>query len=118
MELNRTVRFETLLEPVHQSATRFCLRLCTTRADAEDLYHDALLAAWHGLPGLKDDGRFRPWLFRIIVNTFRNRERRKRWRRWLSWEGNQESGGKSWAPGRRRWIPVAVSTPGAGWRVP
>jgi len=87
MESSRQARFESLLEPVHEAATRFCLRLCTTRQDAEDLYHDALLAAWHGLPGLKDEARFKPWLFRIIVNTFRNRARRQRWRRWLERDG-------------------------------
>jgi RNA polymerase sigma-70 factor (ECF subfamily) len=87
MESSRQARFESLLEPVHEAATRFCLRLCTTRPDAEDLYHDALLAAWHGLPGLKDEARFKPWVFRIIVNTFRNQARRQRWRQWLGWDG-------------------------------
>lgn len=77
-------RLAALLEPIHSKATRFCLRLCTTRQDAEDLYHDAVLAAWLGLPGLKDEVQFGPWFYRIIVNAFRNRERRRRWRRWVS----------------------------------
>lgn len=90
-------QFERLLGPVHEAAFRFCLRLCTTRADAEDLYHDAILAAWKGLDGLKDAGRFGPWFFQIIVNTFRNRTRRQRWsklplwgRQWLPWTGNDD----------------------------
>ena len=83
MDNLRQVRFQELLEPVHEGAIRFCRRLCTTRQDAEDLYHDALVAAWKGLPKLKDVDRFKPWLFRIIANTFRNRERRRRWRGWL-----------------------------------
>ena len=83
MRESRKTRFAKLLEPVHEAATRFCLRLCTTRPDAEDLYHDAVLAAWHGLPGLKDERHFKPWFFRIVTNTFRNRERRRKWARWL-----------------------------------
>ncbi|GAB4315745.1 MAG: RNA polymerase sigma factor SigM [Candidatus Zixiibacteriota bacterium] len=84
MSESRKQRFARLLEPVHEAATRYCRRLCTTRADAEDLYHDAVLAAWHGLPGLRDERHFKPWLFRIVTNTFRNRERRRKWARWLS----------------------------------
>ena len=92
MDNLQQARFQTLLEPVHEGAIRFCRRLCTTRQDAEDLYHDALVAAWEGLTGLKDDDRFKPWLFRIIANTFRNHERRRRWRGWLRREsiGNAE----------------------------
>ena len=61
-------QFERLLGPVHEAAFRFCLRLCTTRADAEDLYHDAILAAWNGLGGLKDTELFGPWFFQIVIN--------------------------------------------------
>lgn len=86
-------RLATLLEPVHQKATRFCLRLCTTRQDAEDLYHDAVLAAWHGLRGLMDEAQFGPWFYRIIVNAFRNRERRRKWRRWVSLDSTDAANG-------------------------
>jgi RNA polymerase sigma-70 factor (ECF subfamily) len=82
---DQRARFEELLQPVHEAAIRYCRRLCTTRQDAEDLYHDAILTAWHGLPGLRNtqDG-FKPWFFRIITNTFRNQLRRRRWRQlWL-----------------------------------
>lgn len=87
MRESRKERFATLLEPVHEAATRYCLRLCTTREDAEDLYHDAVLAAWRGIGGLKDERLFKPWFFRIVTNVFRNRERRRKWRRWVPWPG-------------------------------
>lgn len=103
MSESRKQRFARLLEPVHEAATRYCLRLCTTRADAEDLYHDAVLAAWHGLPGLRDERHFKPWLFRIVTNTFRNRERRRKWARWLSLTDDGQS--DSSAP------PAAVTDP-------
>lgn len=110
-------QFERLLGPVHEAAFRFCLRLCTTRADAEDLYHDAILAAWRGLSGLKDAERFGPWFFQIIINTFRNRERRRKWRQWLPWVGDDEqlinAPSLSVDPrGRldaRRWLAVGLS---------
>lgn len=117
-------QFERLLGPVHEAAFRFCLRLCTTRADAEDLYHDAILAAWRGLGGLRDESRFGPWFFQIIVNAFRNRTRRQRWsklpsrgRQWLPWKDDDEPT----LPAReisvdprgrldaRRWLSVGMS---------
>lgn len=96
---DQRVRFEELLQPIHESAIRYCRRLCTTRQDAEDLYHDAILAAWHGLPGLRNtqDG-FKPWFFRIITNTFRNQLRRRRWRQlWLGKRSDET--GDDGAPG-------------------
>jgi len=82
---DQRARFEELLQPVHEAAIRYCRRLCTTRQDAEDLYHDAILTAWHGLPVLRNpQNGFKPWFFRIITNTFRNQLRRRRWRQlWL-----------------------------------
>ena len=83
--MNRTRReqFAEMLEPVHEAAVRYCLRLCTTRQDAQDLSHDAILAAWHGFPLLNDEHRFKPWFFRIITNMFRNQFRRRRITQWF-----------------------------------
>jgi RNA polymerase sigma-70 factor (ECF subfamily) len=76
--------FWKLLEPEHTRAARFCRRLAGQHGD--DLYHDALVAAWNGFPGLNDRSRFRFWLYRIIVNTHKNRCQRGFWRRLVSLE--------------------------------
>lgn len=47
-------------------------------AEAEDAVQDGLIAAWDGIRGLQDPGRFRPWVTRIV---FRRCLRRLRWRR-------------------------------------
>jgi RNA polymerase sigma factor (sigma-70 family) len=123
VDLDQRTRFEELLEPVHEAATRYCRRLCTTRQDAEDLYHDAILAAWHGLNGLRNtqDG-FKPWFFRIITNTFRNQFRRRRWRKlWLGRRAEDPGGDDAFAIGpvasidprgaldARRWLDRAMA---------
>jgi RNA polymerase sigma-70 factor (ECF subfamily) len=46
------------------------LRLAKNGADAEDLVAEAVAKAWTSLASLKDRSRFRPWLFRILGNTF------------------------------------------------
>jgi RNA polymerase sigma-70 factor (ECF subfamily) len=60
------------------------LRLTGNRADAEDLAQDALLRAIRALPGFRGDSLASTWVYRITVNTWKNRvraeKRRKFWR--------------------------------------
>lgn len=53
------------------------LRLAKNREDAEDLVAEAITKAWAARRALKDVERFRPWIFRILINTFMS-ECRKR----------------------------------------
>jgi RNA polymerase sigma-70 factor (ECF subfamily) len=46
------------------------LRLTRRDADAEDLVAEAVTKAWSAFESLDDRERFRPWLFRILHNTF------------------------------------------------
>ncbi|HLG23102.1 MAG TPA: sigma-70 family RNA polymerase sigma factor [Candidatus Manganitrophaceae bacterium] len=46
------------------------MRLAKNRQDAEDLVAEAVAKAWAGLETLKEKGRFRPWVFRILTNAF------------------------------------------------
>jgi len=46
------------------------LRLTRRDADAEDLVAEAVTKAWSAIDSLDDRERFRPWLFRILHNTF------------------------------------------------
>ncbi len=46
------------------------LRLAKNRDDAEDLVAESMEKAWTNRASLKDAGRFRPWIFRILTNTF------------------------------------------------
>lgn len=47
-------------------------------AEAEDATHDAFEIAWRAWGSLRDPGRFERWFDRILVNTCRNRLRRRR----------------------------------------
>lgn len=46
------------------------LRMTRKPEDAEDLVADTVAKAWSALDGLKDTSQFRPWIFRILTNTF------------------------------------------------
>lgn len=76
--------FWKLLEPEHPKAEAFCRKLAGNRDEGDDLYQDSLLTALRKFDSLRDHDAFRPWLYRIIVNGFKNRHRRSWWRRHAS----------------------------------
>lgn len=54
------------------------LRLTRNAGEAEDLVAETVVRAWSALLSLEDRARFRPWLFRILTNTFVDSYRKKR----------------------------------------
>ena len=43
--------------------------------EADDVVQEAFVRAYRGLAGFRQDGSFRPWLLRIVVNETRNAHR-------------------------------------------
>lgn len=68
-----------MAEAEHPQAEAFCRRLEGNKDDGDDLYQDALVKAWHSFGGLRRQESFKPWLYRIIVNIFKSKIRRRRW---------------------------------------
>jgi RNA polymerase sigma-70 factor (ECF subfamily) len=75
--------FWRLTKPEHLRARAFCRKLVDNREDGDDLYQDALVIALTRFDTLRDTSAFRPWLYRIVVNTFRNQRRRAWWKRFV-----------------------------------
>ncbi|MFC1475632.1 RNA polymerase sigma factor [Candidatus Zixiibacteriota bacterium] len=72
--------FWQVLEPVHPQAAAFCRKLTGDRDRGDDLYQEALLAAMRKFNKLREVSAFRPWLYRIMINIFKNQQR-SFWRR-------------------------------------
>jgi RNA polymerase sigma-70 factor (ECF subfamily) len=53
------------------------LRLTRRDADAEDLVAETVAKAWSSIASLESRAKFRPWLFRILQNTFIGDYRKK-----------------------------------------
>jgi RNA polymerase sigma-70 factor (ECF subfamily) len=94
MEEDR-ILFWKLTEVEHLRARAFCRKLMGNRDDGDDLYHDTLVIALPRFYHLRDRSAFRPWLYRIAVNTFKNRFRCPWWKRLtpLTPEIEESSGG-------------------------
>jgi RNA polymerase sigma-70 factor (ECF subfamily) len=88
----RWERFTRLLEPVHSSFLITARRLSRSRTEGDDLFQEAILRAYDRLPGLRDEGSFRSWLYTILLSVHRNRTRRGFWRRFISLEGEMDRG--------------------------
>ncbi len=73
--------FWELLKPEHRRAEAFCRKLCGSKDDGDDLYQEALLAAFQGLDALREKNAFRNWLYSIIIRRYRNRFREPWWKR-------------------------------------
>jgi RNA polymerase sigma-70 factor (ECF subfamily) len=75
--LSREEAFRRLAERRLEASYRLAHVILHDPADAEDATHDAILTAWRKWPTLREPGRFDPWFDRILVNTCRNRLRRR-----------------------------------------
>jgi RNA polymerase sigma-70 factor (ECF subfamily) len=104
--------FWTFLEAEHPRAEAFCRRLAGNRADGDDLYQDSLLAALRKFDRLRDHKSFRPWLYRIMINTFVS-ARRSPWRRKRTELTTEiletlSSGDPGAQYAARRWLEIAM----------
>jgi RNA polymerase sigma-70 factor, ECF subfamily len=76
-----------LVEEHYDALYRYAYRLSGRAADAEDLTQEAFCKAQQHLAQLRDPGRARAWLFRILRNAFLHRVRDERHLGCVSLEG-------------------------------
>ena len=67
----RNRRFLDLLKPVEADCKRWSLWLTKDEHEAADVLSQALLMGLEAIHQLKNDGAFKAWMFRIIVNAHR-----------------------------------------------
>jgi len=64
--------------PHARTLLRFASRLTGNSIHAEDLVQETLLLAWRGFGQFAPGTNARAWLFRILVNVFRQQKRKRR----------------------------------------
>jgi RNA polymerase sigma-70 factor (ECF subfamily) len=76
--------FTSHIDEHHTACIVYAERMLGSRADAEDAVQDTWLRAFRAYARFDSSRPFRPWLFRILVNTVGSHlRRRKRW--WSRW---------------------------------
>ncbi|MGH2435816.1 MAG: RNA polymerase sigma factor [bacterium] len=74
----RSNEFDAVVGPHLDYLYALAVRLCGSRAAAEDIVQDALLRAFRGVTKLRDRERARFWLTRILTTAFYDRLRTAR----------------------------------------
>lgn len=80
-QAGNTAAFERLIRGCEGQMLAVAAGFAHTPDDANDIYQDAMLAAFRALPRFKLESRFSTWLHRIVVNTALS-NRRKLTRTW------------------------------------
>ncbi|MFP5341589.1 MAG: RNA polymerase sigma factor [Candidatus Limnocylindria bacterium] len=70
--------FEVLVGAEVDDLWRLAVAIVLDRDVGHDVVQDSLVAAWNGLPRLRDPRLFRTWIRRIVINRARNALRRPR----------------------------------------
>lgn len=96
-----------LLSPLHVAIRATARRLCQSPADGDDLLHEAVLHALSRIDQLRDEARFRPWFYAVLLSLHRARSRRAFWRRFVPFFGPEqptpEAGEASAVPQQSGW---------------
>jgi RNA polymerase sigma-70 factor (ECF subfamily) len=74
-------QFWKLLEPEYVRAMMFCRKLIGDRDSGDDLFQDALVTACTKFSDLRNPDSFRPWLYQVMITTFKSKVRRPWWKR-------------------------------------
>jgi len=66
----RDAAFDKAVNACFNDLYRFAYWLCRNRWQAEDLVQEALLRAWRGWPGLREQRAAKAWFFTIVRREF------------------------------------------------
>ncbi len=70
--------FEGLVRRYMKDAYSFCLRLTHNPQEAEELSQEGFVSAYRALREFRGESSFKSWLYRILINSYRDRTRSRR----------------------------------------
>ncbi len=76
--------FRQVYEQYSDMVYNVCLRMIGNQEDAEDATQEVFLKVHRSVADFRGEAQLSSWIYRIAVNTCLNRERRKKWARWVS----------------------------------
>src|SRR5438093_4145182 len=87
--------YSGIVDRYYGECSRFAYRMLGNRQDAEDALQETFLRAYRALARYRHSDRFRPWLYRILVNQCRTTARhRRRYTARFDLEADEDSGAR------------------------
>ena len=71
-----TSSFEQLISPIESKMLSIAAGLVSTPDEADDIFQEAMINAYKGLPKFRKDSQFKTWLYRIVVNAAMSHRRK------------------------------------------
>jgi RNA polymerase sigma-70 factor (ECF subfamily) len=100
--------FDGLVHRYQDKVFRTCLRFLKDYDEAVDCAQDIFVKVYTALDGFRKESNFSTWLYRVAVNTCKNKAcslRFKRRNRMLSFDGARDPDGKQLEVKNGRWSP-------------
>lgn len=82
----RVAKFEAIFDEHQHHIFNYLYRMFSNPEDALDLTQETFLRAYEGLPKYKDEGKVKPWLFKIATNAGLDEKRRRQVIKWQQWD--------------------------------
>lgn len=82
----KVANFDTIYNEHQRHIFNYLYRMLGNPEDALDLTQETFLRAYQALPNYSDEGKVKPWLFRIATNACLDELRRRNVIRWQPWE--------------------------------
>ena len=76
-------QLEVLLGPIHNDVQLFARRIARTNAEGDDVFQEAVVKAARKLATLRDQSKFKSWMYSVVVSVHRARLRGSFWKRWV-----------------------------------
>lgn len=70
--------FEKLVRENKDTIYTVCYMFSKDQDEVADLYQETLINLWKGLPGLKEGGNVKGWVYRVSLNTCISLDRKKK----------------------------------------
>lgn len=87
---DRAVLSDELYDAIAPVINKLLWTLLGPDPERDDLAHEIFLRILQSLPKLRDRSRLQPWVVRLAANAVKNEFRRRKLRRWLTLETDDE----------------------------
>lgn len=77
MEFNHDIDFERLVMEHKSTIYSVCYMFAEDKAEADDLFQEALISLWHGKDTFRGDSGLKSWVYRVTMNTCISHKRKK-----------------------------------------